>query len=116
MTTTRHPVRVELDGIEAIFTMAAIRKDIEWMEKRIRFLAGTNPDAELVDAIVLKALRNAIDKLDRATYGDESLADGDHYLRPPAGCTCSQSWDAKHAPGCLLFEDVRGWDDTRASA
>jgi hypothetical protein len=32
-----------------------------------------------------------------------------------ARCTCSQSWDAKHAPGCLLFEDVRGWDDTRAA-
>lgn len=84
MTADRHPVRVEFDAIEAMFTEAAIRKDIEWMEQRSAFLAtlrgaGAPSDAEVVDAIVVKALRRAADKLDKATYGDASLAAGDHY-------------------------------------
>jgi hypothetical protein len=153
MTTTRHPVRVEFDGTEAIFVLAAIRRNIAWLEE-------LTADPTVVPT-VLKWLRSAADKTDKATYGDESLADGEFYAGMPATsyvevrttqchagsdgdcswgecpqladgepastghhcpldfaprCTCSQSWDAKHAPGCLLSEDVRGWDDTRASA
>jgi hypothetical protein len=89
MTATRHPVHVEFDAIEAMFAEAAIRKDIEWLEQRSAFLAamrGSGPisDAEAVDAIVIRALRSAADKLDRACYGDPALAAGDHYAGMPA--------------------------------
>jgi hypothetical protein len=108
---TRHPVRVEFDGTEAIFVLAAIRRNIAGLEE-------LTADPTVVPT-VLGMLRSAAEALDKATYGDPTLADGEFYAgmnRTVARCTCNQTMDAKHAPGCLLFEDVRGWDDTRASA
>jgi hypothetical protein len=112
---TRHPVRVEYDAVEGIFALAALHRNIAWLENLAAQAVSRTSDGTAVPA-VLAAVCSAADKLEKALYGDPTLADGDHYARPPQGCTCSQSWDAKHAPGCLLFEDVRGWDDTRASA
>jgi hypothetical protein len=115
MTTDRqtpaHPVTLTLDGSEAIFVLGAIQRNIAWLE-------ALTADPVTVPT-VLKWLRSAAEKVDKATYGDESLADGEFYAgmnRTVARCTCNQTMDAKHAPGCLLFEDVRGWDDTRVGA
>jgi hypothetical protein len=40
----------------------------------------------------------------------------DHYVdehEPQPRCTCGQTMTVEHAPGCVLSENIRGWDDTR---
>jgi hypothetical protein len=70
----RHPVRIEYDGWEAVFVLSSIRRHIESLEQ---LTADT-----ITVPTVLGILRSAADKTDRATFGDESLADGDFYAYP----------------------------------